>query len=726
MLLLALGLTTAVAAFWTAAARADGIGGYVQWNYSTGDTEIRETSGRKTVINSTLFNQQYRLNLDKEIFPNLRAAAGGIFQMTDVQAETDGVKSDQEATRTQPFASITLNTPLLTLGAGYTLNVARAKIDGTPSPTLVREQTSAQLAYRPDGFPPLNLQVGRNELYDKGRVLQDIVNDSLNISSNYSPVDRMRLTYSGTFSDGTDRLLDIETKSFANTGSASYSNSYWKNRVTFSGIYNISNLQSETVTGGRGEVTRSLSPFQGLSALTDTPVLGGLQPNAALIDGNTTAGSGIDIGVPPPQTDARPRNVGLDFAVTTESNVLHVWVDKALPPHVSNLFSWDIYTSEDNLNWTLRQTVFPAPFGAFENRFEIRYQNVASRYVKAVVRPLATLPPPTVEFPDPTVFRSIQVTELQAFIAKPAAEASGKFSQTSQSGTLDGRVRILDVPSVYYSVTYFGAKSTLAPYRWTLSNTLSANHRFSPVVSGSASVTRNDSQDAAGHQASYIYGASLTAVPLPTLTHALTYSGRTEKVEEGTRNSNSVYLTNTAQLYQGIDANLSGGLNFSSVSGGTKTEGSTVSAGVNLIPNRKFSVNMSYNYATSKRSGGGQPEVATTTTGGTVSASYTPLRTLYLFADWSFTRQKGQPSFTTSQYGANWSPFPDGTLHFNVSYVEQTQSADEARNRTLSTNVRWNVNPKTSIDAGHTWFRAESLFQEQRTDTFNANLRINF
>ena len=109
------------------------------------------------------------------------------------------------------------------------------------------------------------------------------------------------------------------------------------------------------------------------SSLSQTrPRLGALAPNAALIDGNLTASAGIDIGLPPLGGNLQPRNIGLDFLNPVQVNDLQVWVDRTLTPVVAASFSWDIYTSADNLTWTLYQTVFPATFGPFQNRFDIQ------------------------------------------------------------------------------------------------------------------------------------------------------------------------------------------------------------------------------------------------------------------------------------------------------------------------------------------------------------------
>jgi len=724
-------LALLASALWPAAARADGIGGYLQYNFSKGNTEIRDASGSTTTQSSNLFAQQYRLNLDKRIYPNLTASAGGTFERTDVRTNVDttGVdplSTDLVSTRIIPFVDLVLNTQLITLGGGYQRNEATVKVNDASLPTLVREQSYARFGYRPDGFPSLNIQAGRNQYYDKDRTVQDIVNDYIGIDSQYRPINKVQLSYLGALSHGTDNRKDYESRSFTNNGTATYSDSYWKNRMTFSGMYNINNLNSEFITSGQGEVSVPLFPFQGLSALSDTPSLVALAPNASLIDGNLAAGSGIDIGYPTPPVDARPRNLGLDFVIPTPLNTLYVWVDKRLPPTVSDAYTWDVYTSEDNREWVLRQTVSPAPFAPFDNRFEIRFGDVNSRYVKVVTRPLANLPPPTAEYPDPGVFRSILVTELQAFNTKPAADVAGKSSTTSQTVTLDSRVRLLSVPSLYYQVTYFASKSTLAPYRYTLSNALQAYHQFNRVYSGSASVSRLDNIDQRGHEVTYLYNASLMAVPLPTLTHNLSYSGRTLEFEGRRANFNSFYLTNTAQLYPGIDASLSGGIDFSSRESGQKTQGATLGASLNLNPHRTLNVNLSYSGTTSEATGGGKPDTTSSTSGGTISASFTPFSTLYLYGDWSTSSQTDQPTFTRTNYGVNWAPFPDGTLHFNINYLETLQSSDQSKNRSLTSGVRWNINPRASIDLAYTWFLAESIFQEQQSDFLTSNLRITF
>ena len=99
-------------------------------------------------------------------------------------------------------------------------------------------------------------------------------------------------------------------------------------------------------------------------------------------------------------------------------NVLRAYCTMALST-ISWLWMLDsIYSPID---WVLRQTVSPATLDPFVPRFEIRFANVAARFVKAVTRPLAATVPGATDFP------LILVTELQAALRSPAAAVEGRF-----------------------------------------------------------------------------------------------------------------------------------------------------------------------------------------------------------------------------------------------------------------------------------------------------------
>jgi hypothetical protein len=260
-----------------------------------------------------------------------------------------------------------------------------------------------------------------------------------------------------------------------------YSNNWWRRRITLGVDYNITKQEVETTTTGAAEVGLRVFPFAGLSASSDTPGNVVLASNPALIDGNSEAGAGVNLGLPLPGGDARLRNMGMDFLVATEINTLYVLVDRDVT-QVADAFSWRIYTSDDDpsdgmQSWVLRQTVSPAIYSPTFNRFEIRFANVTARFIKVVTAPLS----PTVPFASayPTIF----VTEIQPEIRRPASEVAGKLSSTFQTGNLDFRAVILEAFNLTYEFNYLFTKRDPGDLFYTVSNGLSFFRQFNRVFS---------------------------------------------------------------------------------------------------------------------------------------------------------------------------------------------------------------------------------------------------
>jgi len=57
---------------------------------------------------------------------------------------------------------------------------------------------------------------------------------------------------------------------------------------------------------------------------------------------------------------------------------------------------------------------------------------------------------------------------------------------------------------------------------------------------------------------------------LRTLHHSLVFNGRDEEIDGRPNNTHSIILYNTAQLYQGVDVNLNGGVTFIKQESGEK------------------------------------------------------------------------------------------------------------------------------------------------------------
>jgi hypothetical protein len=515
----------------------------------------------------------------------------------------------------------------------------------------------------------------------------------------------------------------VETKDYLNTGRITYSDMFFNNRVSFNGSYNISHEETTTTASGiGGEVTSQISPSAGLSLVDDTFNPIALDPNPALIDGNTTTSTGVNIGLPPLGGNTSLRQIGLDFVVTTEVNRLLVWIDRDLSSAttIANSFSWDVYISSDNLNWNhWAGPILPASFGPFQNRFELDFPRVSTRYIKVVTKPLSPIVFGSSSFPN------IFITELQAFTAKTVEQqVKSRTTKLSHILNIDSRTRILNIPNLFYELSYYLNKSDPGQTTYTLSNGLSVNHRFNPIFSGSARVAREDGTEEGEKRWAYVYNASIVATPLKTLRYNLIYSGRIEEIDRESTKNNSIFLQTNAALYKGIDINLGEGINFSTLETGQRQRNTIINFGTSIVPHRAMTITLNYSDTTTDQSGGGLPSTSTSTRRGNLSVAYRPFETLYLFSSWEILAEKGEKVQTTQNYGLNWSPFPEGTLQFNFAYNESILSENKQKSRLITPSLRWNITNRSFLDLSYHYIHSSSKLQKSESNGVSANLKI--
>jgi hypothetical protein len=700
---------------------AEGISGAIEWSYSLEKVSSEPTIGNSSDTEDKTFTQRYFLNLDRTLYPNLRLAASGTFEKNKTDSDVDGVDTETTATTKSGLVNLRLDTQLISSGIGFTKREEKVETSSGSTAPHVMDTYTASLSWQPEGLPSMNAFFTRTDTYDKDRELEDTTNDRLVLNLRYEPVRSLELQGGASFSKNEDKLSDTETKITSYTGRATYTRRFWE-RVLVNASYNYFRQETELTTGGGGEVLLQVFPFFGLSSVNDTPSLVILDPNPAVIDGDLTASTGINIGPVSPGGDNRPRQIGLDFINPAEVNTVYVWVDRELPENVSNSFVWDIYISSDNENWTLWQTVPLAPFGDFFNRFEINFNSVSARYLKVVTNPLssAVLPPPGVDV------SSILVTEMQAFLRTAAEDVQANQTQTSHIYDLNVKVLILDRPNLSYNFYYWGSHFEPGGLsKYVITNTLNLSHRFNRVFSGSASIGREDTKDP-DKSSSNTYSASLTAVPLPTLFHSIVVSGRFQDSDEGTANSHSAFLNNSAELYKGLFLNLSGGMSIATNEEDRETKTYILNSGVSIIPHPTLNLNLNYSQTDSDSTGGGTEDTSSSRKSGEIAAAYNPFTTLYIYASYGITDETDRDRANYQNYALSWSPFPDGDLQFNFSYTELISSVEETRERAVTPSLRWYLARNTTLDVSYTDRKNSSTSQETNEETYFANLRVAF
>jgi len=195
----------------------------------------------------------------------------------------------------------------------------------------------------------------------------------------------------GNESETRDQLTRIETDA-----------SFWQGRGAVSLSQQIASVKTDTlarVAGGFALLPVAVSAYHG-EAIPD-PVT--LAANGALTDGNRNV---VAVTVNNP---VHPMNIGVRTNFQQVDRV-YLYTETALSAATSAQFVWDLYSSNNNIDWVLVQASIPGTYNPIDKRFEFVVPSLGKEFVKLVAK-------------DDPAITAVNFTEVEAYQAV-AANAS--------------------------------------------------------------------------------------------------------------------------------------------------------------------------------------------------------------------------------------------------------------------------------------------------------------
>jgi hypothetical protein len=696
-------------------ARAEGINFNAEYIYTVSDSETKiKATGEKIKTDFTRSDQRYNLDISKNLFPYLSFATGGIYELNRLVSESDNNRTSFKEQILRPFAELTLNNPIYQAGLTYRKNRIEEEITDLPDKRSDRDEFIGTVGMTPERlFPDWNFTFIRTITDDHPTTI-DQVRDVYFFETRYNPIRNLLMDYAYTRIDTDDKFRSFDTLEQTHFGKIEYARNFLDERLSMNTGYNI--RYNELEVPGSGTIESPLVRVAGLSSLDNTPEDGpALTNNPALINGITAAPiTSLNLGLNGDESTFT--NIGLDFGFALDVDQIRIWVAQPLSATVAASFSWSVYTSPDNLDsstWTLVATLPSADFGTFDNRFEINFPEVNTRFIKVVTRPLSA----TV----PGAPANIFVTEMEAFVT-----VSGVNPETTdQNVNFNLRAQLSDRTVAGYNLLY--GRQDQDPFnieRTQLTNDLFFNHIFNQIFSVTATGQRTDNSVDSQDTITYNYGTSLVASWFRQFGQSLTYSGTYLDEDAGSAYQNSIFLRNNATLYRGWSMFLDTGYGWERpVEGSSEITSTTVRTGTNLKPNRKITINANYLYRRTE-----QPDIQIgpkTDKQFDIQAFYIPFDTLSFFAKLSVVdRDNGSDTF--QNYSVNWSPFPDGDLQLFLVYSEILRSENDRKERVVGPSLKWTIGRFGLLDLSYTYTLNEDSIQKIDSNILNANLRIIF
>ena len=700
--------------------RADTLRVRGDWEVTTTDSRVTNTAtGERIESKFTRTVQQYNLDVTKNIFPTLTLLGGAFYELTDLDTTTDGQDSQSEETFLRPFVRLDLNTPLYAAGAEFRHSRIENDFGEDFRTVAKRDDLNTFFGYRPVGLPEFTVRYDQNRSYNEAGT-RDTLEKTLQLESTYNPIDTLRLSYFYQRDQNEERIRNSKIVNQRHNGRIDYSRQFIDNRVTMNTGYQIDyNLQE---LPAQAIVDTEITPTAGLFSIDDTPEDGpALAPNNALIDGLVNVSAGIDIGLGGDETTLT--NIGLDLGLPTDINRILLWVEQRLTPAVANSFIWDIYVSPDNLDtstWIPVATVSPAPFGIFENRFEITFPTVRTRFIKVVTRPLSPIVPGSGSFPN------IFVTEMEPFLTISDVPVTTDLESLDHNYNLTLTGRLSSRTVLGYDLFYRVREQDLAVVAGTdkrseISNGLFLRHTFNPVFSTNARVLRSDTDVNDLRIIDYSYSASLRAQYIETFNQNLVFSGTRSELEDGAASTYSIFLRNNAVLYRNWSAFLDFGHSWSNTLFFGEETTNEVRFGTNAQPHRTLTLTLDGRWlSTDPKS----PEFADSSEiNYNLQAFFVPYPTISLFGKISVRDREDRRS-TVQNYTLNWSPFPDGALQFTFLYNETLRPEIDGRDVNFGPAINWTISRHLFLESQYSISTSDTQTQEVETSTLRAEIRF--
>jgi hypothetical protein len=687
----------------------------LEYLYSETDSEDDDGNTLDTVFSR--FEQKYDVDLQKEIYPFLSLRAGGVFELIDTDTtskiEVNGIrsriKSQRDARSTWLYGELNLENPLYTAGGAYRRREVVDDPGNFPASRDYRDEWAALFRWQPVGFPIFNLDFNRFHTWDDDDE-RDLLLDRLILKSRYSYRD-FSYDYTYTRNDAENRIGDFDTLNQIHNGNVEYSRPFFDGRLlTNAGI----RLNYQTLElSGEGDFRRpATAPGVSLFRQDDVPT--DFWTNAELTDARNATSITIGDLIPP----GDPASAGLIFAIETEVDTVYALPDTGgslAGPEViaSVVFTWTVYISDDGLNWN-EHLGADSIYDSAENRFEISFPAVETRYVKVVTVPQSSTD-------------EIVIGEVQAFTTITVAGSEGfKLEDFDQTYNLGLQWAVTDRSIASYD-GFFRMIET-EPFdtrRTTLTNSISFRHVFNPRLFANARLLRTDTTETnRDDTVDHSYTASITADHLDTLRQTLVYSGRHNEGENETSSSNSIFLRTDADLYEGWSADLDLGYSWKNSDAGSDTTTTTLRIGTNVDPNPRLGFALDYRVSYNTESGArsGSFDSNGFDHNARFQGFWVPLRTLSFFAGVSLRKEAREMEGlqVDQNYSLNWAPFPDGLLEFSLGY---NYSVDTRNNEssTLSPQIDWQVTRTTFLTAR---LNVGSFETENRTNDV-MNIRVN-
>lgn len=438
----------------------------------SGSIQINGVDGENDGQHQSSLNQRYSLHWSKRLVPYLTARASVSYDRFGTDSDLSGSAWRQQV---QPVAELGWSHPLFSATATYRRRESSSQDEST---SLVRNSVGVSVRTRDTRYPIVSLRLDNDETYNKlNRQDRDTRERRIQAGLSYNVSDHS-FYYNFTNRDDDIRSSGVGINESTHLIRWDQTTRLLHDKLRLTTGYNFSHRRQVTETSSGTTAYRPIAVVSALQGVDASPDFGSLDSLRTLADGNISdpALPFVDIG-----QDVTDQNIGVDFGFARDVEGLYIYTDRPS----GNGVTWTVYLSSDNLTWEPMVASASVAFNTSFSRYEILFDAVKTRYIKAVSGGLNS---------EITVY----VTEIEA-IETESDTAKNTRTQSTHQASL----------AVSYQMTDH------------LGSTVDLHYRGEP--SGDFSDRRDQ----------FFYGTSLRFTPTSVIAQTASYQGSRESFSAG-------------------------------------------------------------------------------------------------------------------------------------------------------------------------------------------------
>jgi len=696
----------------------DDISGSADLTYRSTETKTDDEEDES----SWSFAQNYNLHATKDFTPKVNFAANLGININETNETT--------TTLLTPDIRLNIKNEYFYANTGYRITQKGLNIltGVSTEDRLTTESWNANFSTKSDKYPKVQLRYNEDRNYDHLAVREtDSKTTNFFGTTDYTyRFLNFNYEYKNNVSD--DYVTEFITETDSHHGRVDFRKSFWKNRISTSGSYSITNTKTETKTGGQDvRQEREIKAIKGLYApdSTTTPLYDNYDDLIDDIKTARTTPTEINIG----GFGNTDRNIGLELNSPEDVELIYLYTeDNPLALISFTDFTWDVYSSADNNNTTTTTTWNPISNVTFkyntnENRFEISFDKTNARYFKIVNTSNDSN-------------NNLYVTEIEAYNYKTyAAFTTTETEQTTQTTQANLRYKPTDWLSFTYDFTNDERKTepdqekteleSEKTKRLTHNMNCRVERELHKYITAWAQYGRRMEYDSeAEDKTTDTYLLHFLSSPLPTLDTDLSLNHTVSKEKGETQSKNSSALLHiSAKLRKGADLNVDANITRSeNLVSQSETTTKSINSDLRLELTRMLTAEIEYDTNWTKTQ---QSELDGDTMGRTSSARvilyWRPSHDFYFRGSYDIDRdEKSGEETTRQQYNMNW--LMTEKMQLDMGY---TLNRDDTVSSTYSADLSWNLSRVFTLRFGYDWSHQKEDMAET-TQTFITNLSARF